>query len=73
MQLGYCEAVKEAAYGRIAELGDDELDQCRVIPPVAEPRNVAQALGKITWNNISHGGQISYIRGLFQGTGWYPR
>ena len=73
VQLGYYEAVKQAAYVRIAGLTDNELDQCRVIPPVAEPRIVAQVLGKITWDNISHGGQISYIRGLFQGTGWYPR
>ena len=73
VQLGYYEAVKEAAYVRISGLREDELGQSRVIPPIAEPRSVAQVLGKITWDNISHGGQISYIRGLFHGMGWYPR
>jgi hypothetical protein len=34
---------------------------------------VAAAIGQMTWDNISHGGQISYIRGLFSGMGWYPR
>ena len=73
VQVGYYQAVKKAAHGRISGLDEAELARQRVIPPIPEPRCVAQVLGKITWDNISHGGQISYIRGLFQGMGWNPR
>ena len=73
VQLGYYEAVKTAARARISGLSEEELAHRSVIPPMPEPRSVAQALGQITWDNISHGGQISYIRGLFDGMGWYPR
>ena len=73
VQLGYYEAVKEAARARISGLSEAELAHRSVIPPMPEPRSVAQALGQITWDNVSHGGQISYIRGLFDGMGWYPR
>ena len=73
VQLGYYEAVKEAGRVRIGRLTEEELAHRRVIPPVQEPRSVAQALGQMTWDNVSHGGQISYIRGLFDGMGWYPR
>ena len=44
-----------------------------MIPPVPELRTVAAALGQMTWDNVSHGGQIAYIRGLLTGMGWYPR
>src|SRR5215470_6285908 len=40
---------------------------------VPEPRTVAAALGQMTWDNVAHGGQIAYLRGLFQGMGWYDR
>ncbi|MCH7571030.1 MAG: hypothetical protein IH919_10780 [Deltaproteobacteria bacterium] len=42
-----------------------------VIPPVVEPRSWASALGQMTWDNIAHGGQIAYLRGLFIGMGWH--
>ena len=45
----------------------------RVIPPAPEPRTMAAALGQMTWDNVAHGGQIAYLRGLFQGMGWYDR
>ena len=73
VQMGYYEAVKAAARARISGLSEEELAHRSVIPPMPEPRSVAQALGQITWDNISHGGQISYIRGLFDGMGWYGR
>ena len=73
VQLGYYEAVKAAARARISGLSEEELSRRSVIPPMPEPRSVAQALGQVTWDNISHGGQISYIRGLFDGMGWYAR
>ena len=73
VQMGYYEAVKEAGRTRISGLSEEQLAHRRVIPPMPEPRSVAQALGQMTWDNVSHGGQISYIRGLFDGMGWYGR
>ena len=73
VQLGYYEAVKEAGHARISGLSEEQLAHHRVIPPMPEPRSTAQALGQMTWDNVSHGGQISYIRGLFDGMGWYSR
>jgi hypothetical protein len=73
VQVGYYDAIKQAARAYIATLSAADLEVRRVIPPVSEPRTVAAALGQVTWDNVAHGGQITYLRGLFQGMGWYPR
>jgi Protein of unknown function (DUF664) len=73
VQVGYYEAVKHAARAYLATLGYADLETRRVIPPLSEPRTVAAALGQMTWDNIAHGGQIAYIRGLLTGMGWYTR
>ncbi|MGE3536690.1 MAG: DinB family protein [Candidatus Tectimicrobiota bacterium] len=73
VQLGYYEALKQATRTYLRSLSDADLEVRRVIPPVPEPRSVAAALGQMTWDNVAHGGQIAYLRGLFQGMGWYDR
>jgi len=73
VQVGYYEATKQRARAYLATLRDADLEVRRVIPPVPEPRTVAAALGQVTWDNVAHGGQIAYLRGLFQGMGWYAR
>ncbi len=73
VQVGYYEASKQRARAYLAALRDTDLEVRRVIPPVPEPRTVAAALGQVTWDNVAHGGQIAYLRGLFQGMGWYAR
>ena len=73
VQIGYYEAVKQAARTYLSSLSNADLEARRVIPPIPEPRTVAAALGQMTWDNVSHGGQIAYIRGLFSGMGWYSR
>ena len=73
VQLGYYDAVKNAARAYLSTLIYADLEEQRVIPPVAEPRSVAAALGQVTWDNVAHGGQIAYLRGLFDGRGWYDR
>lgn len=73
VQLGYYEALKQATRAYLTSLSDADLEVRRVIPPVPEPRSVAAALGQMTWDNVAHGGQIAYLRGLFQGMGWYDR
>ena len=71
VQLGYYEAVKAAAKAYMEPLSAEELEKRMVIPPVAEPRSVAAALGQMTWDNIAHGGQIAYLRGFYVGMGWH--
>ena len=71
--VGYYEAIKQATRAYLATLSNADLEVRRVIPPVPEPRTVAAALGQMTWDNVAHGGQIAYLRGLFQGMGWYGR
>ena len=73
VQMGYYAAVKDATRTYLSGLTYTDLEDRRVIPPVTEPRTVAAALGQVTWDHIAHGGQIAYLRGLFQGMGWYPR
>ena len=71
IQCGYYDAIKADATSYLKTLSYADLEVSRVIPPVPEPRTVAAALGQLTWDNVSHGGQIAYIRGLFDGMGWY--
>lgn len=73
VQMGYYEAVKQATRAFLSTLSVADLETRRLIPPAPEPRTVAAALGQVTWDNIAHGGQIAYIRGLFEGMGWYSR
>ena len=71
IQLAYYGAVKTAATAFLESLTVADLEKRMVIPPVAEPRTVAMLLGQWTWDNIAHGGQIAYLRGLFVGMGWH--
>ena len=71
VQLGYYQAVRARAKDFMSSLSYAQLEEQRVIPPVAEPRTVAAALGQMTWDAVAHGGQIAYLRGLYQGMGWH--
>lgn len=68
--VAYSEAVRASAREYLSSLGDADLDVVKVIPPVAEPRSVGAAMEVMIFDNISHGGQIAYLRGYFQGRGW---
>ncbi len=71
VQMGYYEAVRVAVGEFLASATSAQLEERRVFPPVAEPRSVAALLGQVTWDAIAHGGQIAYLRGLYQGMGWH--
>lgn len=73
VQLGYYAAVKQLATEYLDGLTLDDLERQVVIPPFTEPGTVGSALGQRTWDNVAHGGQIAYLRGYYQGMGWYPR
>ena len=71
IQLGYYEAVKNSARKFLPSVTPADLEKRLVFPPVPEPRSAAAALGQMTWDAISHGGQIAYLRGFFLGMGWH--
>ena len=73
VQQGYYEAVKSAAKEYISSLTTEDLSRRVTFPPEAETRehSVATALGQLVWDNVAHGGQIAYLRGLYMGLGWH--
>ena len=73
VQLGYFEAVKKAAREYISSLTASDLEKRVTFPPEALRREhtVATALGQLVLENLAHGGQIAYLRGLYKGMGWY--
>ena len=73
VQLGYYEAVKANIREYLASLTLEDLEREVQIPPMTQPHTVGAALGQRTWDNVAHGGQIAYLRGFYQGMGWYPR
>ena len=72
-QLGYFEAVKVSAREFINSLGAEDLDRRVTFPPEAQTQDhsLATALGQLVWDNGAHGGQIAYLRGLYNGLGWH--
>ncbi len=71
VQEGYYHAVKAATREYLDRVSDEELAREIVLPPVPEPRSLAGCFGQVMWDNLAHGGQIAYLRGLFQGTLWH--
>ncbi len=71
VQLGYHQAVREAAAGYLSSATEADLAEVKVIPPAPEPRTVANALGQMVWDAVAHGGQIAYLRGFYRGMGWH--
>lgn len=71
--LEYQAAMREAAREYIRGLTAADLERAVIFPAEAETREhtVATALGQLVWDNVAHGGQIAYLRGLFQGMGWH--
>ena len=71
LQMDYFEQVRAALREYLPALTEAQMQQTKVIPPVSEPRTVAAALGQMTWDCVSHGGQIAYLRGMYKGMGWH--
>ncbi len=71
VQMDYFEQVRTALREYLPALTDAQMQQAKIIPPVSEPRTVAAALGQMTWDCVSHGGQIAFLRGMYKGMGWH--
>ena len=55
----------------LSQVSEEELSREIVLPPLPEPRTIAACFGQVMWDNLAHGGQIAYLRGLFLGMGWH--
>ena len=73
VQIGYFEAVKGIARDYIPSLTSEDLETRVVFPPQAsrQDHTLATALGQLVLENVAHGGQIAYLRGLYKGIGWH--
>jgi uncharacterized damage-inducible protein DinB len=69
--VGYFEAVKTSAREYVSALTDEGLAASITVPPANEARAVSDMLGVLVFDNITHGGQIAYLRGYYQGMGWF--
>lgn len=69
--VGYFEAVKTSAREYLSALTDEGLAASVTVPPANEARPISDMLGVLVFDNITHGGQIAYLRGYFQGIGWF--
>ena len=69
--LGYFEATKAEARKYLDGLSDADLIATRIVPPATEPRSVSEMLGILVFDNVTHGGQIAFLRGYFDGRGWF--
>lgn len=69
--IGYFHAVRSETREYLASLTLDDLEHVKIIPPLADPRPVSSAVSTMVFGNIAHGGQIAYLRGFFQGMGWW--
>ena len=72
-QMGYFAAVKSEAREYITTLTTGDLGSTVTFPPEAQTQDhtIATALGQLAWDNVAHGGQIAYLRGLHKGMGWH--
>ena len=71
VQLAYYEAMKNHTRDFLANITPEQLERKIVMGTVPEPRTVATLMGQMVWDTVAHGGQIAYLRGFFQGMGWF--
>jgi hypothetical protein len=69
--MGYYGAVNGAAVEYIQGLSSSDLEREMPSPNPPGVQTVAEALGILVWDNIVHGGQVAYLRGYYQGMGWF--
>ena len=68
--IGYYEAVKTAARDYLGSLSMAEFERELTIPP-RPTASIGALLGVLAFDNCVHGGQIAYLRGYYQGMGWF--
>ena len=67
---GYYEAVKTAARDYLGPLSAADFERELTIPP-RPTASIGSLFGVMVFDNCVHGGQIAYLRGYYQGMGWF--
>ena len=68
--VDYFEGVKAATREYIGSLSTSDLERELTIPP-RPAASIATLLGVVVFDNCVHGGQIAYLRGYYEGMGWF--
>ena len=68
--IGYYESVKTAARDYLGSMSMAEYERELTIPP-RPTASIGALLGVLAFDNCVHGGQIAYLRGYYQGMGWF--
>ncbi len=69
--MAYFDAVNAAAADYLRSMSEADLERSIPFPAPPDTLTVGEALGNLVWDNIAHGGQVAYLRGYYQGTGWH--
>ncbi len=69
--VGYYEAIKTAARDYLLPLSAADLEKQVPFPAPPNTAAMGDVLGVLVFDNIVHGGQIAYLRGYYQGMGWF--
>ena len=69
--LGYFSAMNEVTRQYVGALSAEDLERQIPAPPPANSQSVGEVLGILVFDNCVHGGQIAYLRGYYQGMGWF--
>jgi hypothetical protein len=69
--FGYATAVRAATKAYLESLTEEGLAKQVPFPALPNTVSIGDALGVLLNDNLSHGGQIAYLRGYYGGMGWY--
>ncbi len=70
--LDYHDATLEQTNAYLGALSGNDLDRVLDDPRFDPPPTVGVRLVSIIADNLSHAGQVAYVKGLLQGKRWYP-
>ena len=69
--VGYYEAVKAGCRDYMSSVTGEELSASISLRPGSDPEPIEAIMGVLVFDNIVHGGQIAFLRGHWEGMGWF--
>ena len=69
--VGYYEAMKACCQDYMSSVTDEELSATMSLRPGSDPEPKETIMGVLVFDNIVHGGQIAFLRGHWEGMGWF--
>ena len=71
VMVGYYDSVKANALNYVGSLSAADLEKQVPFPAPPNTLPLGEALGVLVFDNIVHGGQIAYVKGYYEGMGWF--